>query len=157
MTPYSLLTDVAYTQQVHVWIASQAAQLFATQFDAQDLQQNLGNIGNPSDAPEVGTPSYDFGCGPNDPKSWDGTTVLEGAWEEDTVGVWNRHFVQGPDNLESGLKRDDWSNVAAATLLLPLDGGLIPVDDGRYDQVVKSDQYFYSALCVRMGETIPCR
>lgn len=114
---------------VHQWIALQAAGFYQGQLQAGELASYLGTVaGSDKDR------QY-----PVDTKGWSqftGDNLLEGTYEEDTLGIWFRHFVAGGYGAEltTGLARvpsDD--NMVLDTLLKGAVTSLV-VDpqDGRY-------------------------
>ncbi|MBM4024154.1 MAG: hypothetical protein FJ280_01955, partial [Planctomycetes bacterium] len=110
-------TDLlAYERDVHTWIADQAGRLYAEMYERPELTWvvttriggYLGSRNYPTDANE-----YLAGNEPKDSRAWSGYSFIEGSFEEDTWGVWWRHFVQGPEgtDLTTGLSRNWYGDI----------------------------------------------
>ncbi len=93
----------AYAQDVHTWIAREAALVYFDEVGWHELVVYLGNINKHSDANEVLWDVW-LGIDPNDELAWKGTSFIEGAYEEDASGVWFRHFVHEANGLRDGLE-----------------------------------------------------
>ena len=114
---------------VHQWIALQAAGFYQGQFQAGELASYLGTVaGSDKDR------QY-----PVDTQGWSqftGSTLLEGTYEEDTLGIWLRHFVAGGYGAEltTGLaKVPDDDNLVLDTLLKgAVTSFVADPQDGRY-------------------------
>jgi len=90
---------------VHQWIAAQAWVFYDQQFKFAEIGAYLGTISG----------SNDDKWYPVDQRQFSGDDLLEGVFEEDTLGIWLRHFVQGGEDeaLLTGLAK------------VPKDDGLI--------------------------------
>jgi hypothetical protein len=128
---YGLITEKFGDKDtyVHQWIAAQAAAFYLNQFGGAELSTYLGTIeGSDKDKQyPVDTTTW---------KQFTGDTVLEGTYEEDTLGVWYRHFVAGGegDELTTGLAKVPSDDDLILNTLLK--GAVTPFvadpSDGRY-------------------------
>lgn len=98
---------------VHQWIALEGWRFYSQQFLGAELGSFLGTIEG----------SNDDKWYPLDTSSWrqfTGDDLLEGVYEEDTLGIWLRHFVAGGDGMEitTGLSKiPDDDRIILQTLL----------------------------------------
>ena len=128
---YSLVREKIETAgtYVHQWIAQQGAQFYQSQFQGSEIASYLGTIAG----------SNDDKWYPVDTQGWSqfvGDDLLEGVYEEDTMGIWLRHFVAGGDGTEltTGLAKvpkDD--DLILDTLLKgAVTAFIVDPQDGRY-------------------------
>jgi hypothetical protein len=136
---YSLITEKLNDKDtyVHQWIAAQAAAFYLDQFGGAELSSYLGTIeGSDKDRQyPVDTTTW---------KQFTGDTLLEGTYEEDTLGVWYRHFVAGGDGdeLTTGLAKVPSDDDLILNTLLK--GAVTPFvadpSDGRYFSAYEAAQ-----------------
>lgn len=84
---------------VHQWIAQQAVAFYQSQFAGGEIAAYLGTVPD----------SNDEAWYPVDTTHWSqftGDDLLEGVYEEDTLGIWMRHFVAGGDGPEMTMGLD---------------------------------------------------
>ncbi len=114
---------------VHQWITQQAVAFYQSRFAGGEIAAYLGTI----------RASNDDAWYPVDTTEWSqfaGDDLLEGVYEEDTLGIWMRHFVAGGDGAElaTGLDKvpaDD--DLILETLLKgAVTEFITDAEDGRY-------------------------
>ncbi len=150
---YSFITEKLNNKDtyVHQWIAAQAAAFYLDQFGGAELSSYLGTI---------------EGCDkdrqyPVDTTGWTqfkGDTLLEGTYEEDTLGIWFRHFVAGGDGeeLATGLAKVPGDDGLILNTLL--EGAVTPFvadpSDGRYFSAyeVAQDLWQQALIAYQQGD-----